>query len=267
MGGWFLLTVESAESPVCFGVGDVFVVAGQSNAAGHGNGFIPTRTGLVSACREDGGWRLLDGPEGLPGAMGNGSCWPILGDLLAKANGCPVGFVNVAVGGTNSREWIPGTPLYARLVEAIKEGCRAVLWHQGEADEAMVRGSTSLAETIMRGNSGLTHEWTYGNMAAMIQASRKAVGWYVPWYVARASYSPDSTPEARRQVRYAQRRIVKDGLALPGPDTDLFVPPSMRHDGLHFNEVGLTVHALLWYRVLELPGPRPHEFDPALDGM
>jgi hypothetical protein len=52
------------------------------------------------------------------------------------ANGIPVAFIPVAVGGTSITEWQPGGTYYNRLVsQATAAGTvKAVLWHQGEND-------------------------------------------------------------------------------------------------------------------------------------
>jgi hypothetical protein len=237
-GGWYSLAVRMGrrrQRLAAFGVGDVLVIAGQSNAAGHGDGFIADRTGLVSVFAESGDWALAQSPEALPGPMGAGSAWPVLGELLALSERVPIGFISAAVGGTSTEQWLPGGELYAGLKRALTDRrVRAVLWHQGESDAV----------------NGFTTERTYQNMAAMINQSRADAGWQVPWYVALASYAPGTPPEQQQATRAAQALLFKMGLALPGPDTDTHVPESMRYDRLHFGQVGLTVHAVLWFRAL-----------------
>jgi len=237
-GGWYAITAEHEGRRLRlgrFGVGDVFVVTGQSNAAGHGDGFVADRTGMVSVWCDPTEWRLSTKPEGLPGGMGAGSPWPILGELLHLSERVPIGFINVAVGGTSTEQWQPGGELYAGLKQALAgRRVRAVLWHQGESDQA----------------SGFTTEQTYQNMERLINQSRQDAGWPVPWYVALVSHTPDAPQESRNHTREAQKLLYKMGLALPGPDTDTYVPEAMRYDRLHFAEAGLTVHAILWFRAL-----------------
>jgi hypothetical protein len=241
-GGWYSLAVRvgrQRQRLLPFGVGDVLVIAGQSNAAGHGDGFIADRSGLVSVFAESGNWALAQSPEALPGPMGAGSAWPVLGELLALSERVPIGFISAAVGGTSTEQWLPGGELYAGLKGALirqpaGRRVRAVLWHQGESDAV----------------NGFTTERTYQNMAAMINQSRADAGWQVPWYVALASYAPGTPPEQQQATRAAQALLFKMGLALPGPDTDTHVPESMRYDKLHFGQVGLVVHAMLWFRAV-----------------
>ncbi|HUT75362.1 MAG TPA: sialate O-acetylesterase [Armatimonadota bacterium] len=241
-GGWYTLAMSAGRRRrrlMPFGVGDVFVVAGQSNAAGHGDGFIADRSGMVSVCTDAAEWALADSPERLPAGMGVGSPWPVLGELLARCEGVPIGFINVAVGGTSTEQWLPTGDLYPPLKRALSgRRVRAVLWHQGESDAI---GSFST-------------ERTYQNMATMIEQSRADAGWHVPWYVALASHIPDLPQEQMQQVRAAQQGLFRMGLALPGPDTDTYVPESMRYDRVHLAQVGLVVHAILWFRALVFPG-------------
>lgn len=241
-GGWHSVVVgrgTRSSQRARFGVGDVFVIAGQSNAAGHGDGFIGDRSGLVSVRTADGGWKLAQDPEQMPAGMAAGSPWPILGELLACAENAPVGFINVAVGGTSTDQWRPDAPdnaLYRGLKEALSgRRVRAVLWHQGESDQV----------------SGFAMERTFENMSRLIAQSRRDAGYEVPWYVALASYTSGASPESLAPTREAQKMVHKHGLALPGPDTDTYVPHSMRYDGTHFSAVGLVVHAVLWFRALK----------------
>ena len=241
-GGWYSLVVtkggaEAAAVP--FGVGEVFMVAGQSNAGGNGDGFIPDESGKVSVKAYEGDeWLLVTQlDERLHPEMRRGSAWPILGELLATAWGVPIGFINIARGGSNTDQWQPqNNDLYPRFPPVLKRyKVRAILWHQGESDAA----------------SGWPTEKTRANMETLIRATWKDAGWEVPWYVAFVSFVPNLETEKMEATRQAQREICEAGLAKPGPDTDFYIDPdTMRHDRLHFNQVGLRVHALLWFMAL-----------------
>ena len=112
-GGWHRLEVRAlagadvlVESVVeHVGVGEVFVIAGQSNSANHGEEKQQTRTGLVAAF--DGQrWRLANDPQ--PGATGaGGSFITPFGDAIAETFHVPVGIVACGVGATSVREWQP----------------------------------------------------------------------------------------------------------------------------------------------------------------
>jgi predicted esterase len=270
-GGWYRLEVRGvsgrqvmAESVVeHVGVGEVFVVAGQSNAANHGAEKQKTRTGLVAAF--DGKtWRLANDPE--PGASGGGgSFMPPFGDALVDRFHVPVGIAACGVGATSVREWLPkgsnfpnpptltnqvqqlrdGTwtskgMIFASFTERMRElgpgGFRAVLWHQGESDANQADPTRTLSGRLYR-------EY----LEKLIRASRHEIGWDAPWFVAQASYHAPGD-EGSPDIRAAQTLIWMDGFALPGPDTDA-LKGGLRDSGgqgVHFSGPGLREHGARW---------------------
>jgi hypothetical protein len=270
-GGWYRMDVYAYDgghkvaswSVDRFGVGEVFVVAGQSNAGNHGSEKTKTQTGRVS--QFDGRqWHLAEDP--MRGASGNGGSFlPSFGDALVKRLDVPVGLVAVAVGATSVREWLPaGTrmtnqpttganvkpvgsntweatgrlfqTLADRLAQLGPNGCRAVLWHQGESDAGQARSGYPADRQI-------TGDQYAGFMAQLIRATRARAGGDVPWVTAVATYHSEKDA-ADEEFRAAQRSLWSSGLARPGPDTDL-----LRADlraGVHFNAAGLQRHGELW---------------------
>ena len=81
----------------------------------------------------------------------------------------------------------------------------------------------------------------------IISDSRRDIGWDAPWFVAQVSYhNPDDT--GTPDIPAAQRAVCDDGLAFPGPDTDVLTG-SMREKngmGIHLSAEGLKAHAQLW---------------------
>src|SRR5262249_30593814 len=112
-GGWYRLEfrgthdekIVAETSLPHLGVGEVFVVAGQSNAGNYGSEVQQPKTGLVASF--DGKlWRPANDPQ--PGAGGKGgSFMPAFGDEMAKRFDVPIGVVPIAVGSTSVREWLP----------------------------------------------------------------------------------------------------------------------------------------------------------------
>lgn len=270
-GGWHPLEVRLVRGGEAVatamvpnvGVGEVFVVAGQSNSANHGEERQQPRSGRV-AVQDGSGWRLADDPQ--PGASGGGGSFvPPLGDALVEACDVPVGFICCGIGATSIREWLPEgtafvppptlrgrvrqlpdgrfasdgrafTNLCDRIASVGPQGFRAVLWHQGESDANQADPACTLPGDVYR-----------EQLEILIRASAAKIGWRPPWFVAQASYhgpqdrgSPD--------IRAAQARAWSDGLALQGPDSD-----SLGGDwregggrGVHFSAAGLKRHAELW---------------------
>lgn len=270
-GGWYRLELRAVvgDSTVdeCMvehvGVGEVFVVAGQSNSANHGEVKQTTKSGRVAAF--DGQrWRLADDPQ--PGASGRGgSFMPPLGDALAERLDVPIGFVACGIGATSVREWLPkGTTFpnpptilsrvehladgtwaskgdaYAGFITRVKpfgpRGFRAVLWHQGESDANQKDASRTLAGTLYR-------EY----LEKIIEQSRREIGWPAPWFVAQVSYHVPGD-EGSEDIRQAQAALWKDGIALQGPDSDALKGPLRERNGqgVHFSDHGLREHAARW---------------------
>jgi hypothetical protein len=270
-GGWHRLEVRSMKegkvtgkaSVAHVGIGEVFVVAGQSNSANHGEEKQTTKTGRVAAF--DGQrWQPANDPQ--PGASGGGgSFMPPLGDALVQQLDVPVGFIACGIGATSVREWLPKGSVFprpptieslvqkrpdgsweskgeafasfvARLQQAGPHGFRAVLWHQGESDANQRDPTRTLPGNLYR-----------GYLEKLIRDSRRETGWEAPWFVAQASYhvpGDESSPD----IRAAQASLWKDGMALEGPDSDALTGALRENNGqgVHFSGEGLRRHAARW---------------------
>ncbi len=285
-GGWYRLELRALrqDQPIAtttvahLGVGEVFLVAGQSNSANHGSSPQLTQTGSLASF--DGQlWHLGNDPQ--RGASGDGgSFMPAFGDALAAKLHVPIGVIPLGVGATSVREWLPaGTPverltttgaglkarpdgswealgepfarLSARLQALGPQGCRAVLWHQGESDAGQARSGYPADRQI----SGPDYA---RYMKTLVLASRQAAAWPVPWFTSQTTYHSESDP-ADDEFRRAQHSLWDDGLTLPGPDTDALRADF--RDGVHFNPKGLLKHGQLWAEHvstwLEGPGKTP----------
>jgi len=251
-GGWYKLTVRfrksAADKKVLaeasvehVGVGDVFIIAGQSNSANYGN---PKQKSMESLSVYFGGGKFTPAADPIPDSCGKGGTpWPILGDMLSRTTRAPVCFRSATVNYRRVRDWLPGASYgnIERLVERAKwfgpSGFRAVLWVQGEADAF--------------GTPAIQYE---REAKAMIEFSRKQLGWNVDWFVACNSYYPPDGPKdwkCMARVLLAQKTLCAKGVAYRGPDTnDLIGNRDYRHDGIHFGPRGLLIHAERWYAVL-----------------
>jgi len=268
-GGWYRLHVRLirngtgvAETKVeHVGVGDIFVVAGQSNAANHGEERQHATNALVVEFG-NGNWHPARDPEA--GASGDGgSFMPAFGDAMAARFKVPVGIVAIAEGGTSVREWLPKNDpmilppttgrntiltgsnswastgeLFNRIIAAQEmlgaNGFRAVLWHQGESDYGQAPAN-EISPAIYR-----------QYLQRVIETSRSRAGWRVPWFVAQTSYHPGDTGSP--ELRAVQRAFATDGITLAGPNTDELGPEWRESNGkgVHFNARGLQRHGELW---------------------
>ena len=137
------------------GVGDIFVIAGQSNASGRGPNLSVAehpvlRAGLFG---NDDRWRRLTDPVDSPVGQvdtvsldrhAGGSVWPRVATELMAAEDVPVAFIPCARGNVTMERWLrqPARPrsthtLYGSLLRRVRvaEGhIRAVLLLQGESD-------------------------------------------------------------------------------------------------------------------------------------
>src|SRR4051794_5454924 len=109
--GWYDLHVRGRSGQILVsrtvvprvGVGEVFVVCGQSNTANHGNTPQTPKEDRVSALTST-GWQQAKDPQPLA-TGGGGSPWPLLGDLLVQDLNVPVAFASCGYGGTTTQQW------------------------------------------------------------------------------------------------------------------------------------------------------------------
>ena len=139
-----------AVAPV--GIGDVFIVAGQSNASGRGTNLQPVAhpTLRASVFGNDYVWHELSDPFDSDSNRldavsidleAGGSVWPLVATHFMNARSIPVAFVPTAWGGSSISDWQPGEDRFDRgtlygsmAFRARLTGARAVLWWQGETD-------------------------------------------------------------------------------------------------------------------------------------
>ena len=270
-GGWWRLEVRVAlagksvasGSVDQVGVGEVFVIAGQSNSANHGEEKQRTLSRRV-ATFDGKTWRIADDPQ--PGASGNGGSFiPSFADAVVEKHNVPVGIIACGIGATSVREWLPqgstfpNPPTIESRVERLADGSwasrggafnafisrmkplgphgfRAVLWHQGESDANQKDPSRTLSGELYR-------EY----LECVIHESRCAIGWDAPWFVAQVSYHVPGD-EGSDEIRAAQASLWRDGVAHQGPDSDAIKGTFRERNGqgVHFSGAGLREHGAKW---------------------
>lgn len=274
-GGWYRLEVRAISKEQVIestatdriGIGEVFVVAGQSNARGRRNyGERKANDDRVNTIE----FYNINAQSELPfgftfthleketyiSPFGESSwCWGELGDLLTARLNVPVMFFNAAWEGstiTNWRESAEGLTTvnldgsgnfpkgfpYLNLKNVLNQyisvlGIRAILWHQGETD-------TSPSKT--------TEAVYAANLQKLIELSRQHAGKNISWMVSKVSFTyPGITSSA---IINAQTKVINT------PQLNVFEGPSTdgidaRLDGIHFANIttdwaGLTQLARAW---------------------
>lgn len=131
-------------------VGDIWVIAGQSNATGYGRGAVydPPEIG-VHLLRHNGKWDLATHPfnestqsvQMLNGEPVNPGHSPYLAfaKLIKKETGIPIGLLQTALGGSPLERWNPNEigDLYRNMMGVIGSAggqVRGMLWYQGCSD-------------------------------------------------------------------------------------------------------------------------------------
>ncbi|GGD58215.1 sialate O-acetylesterase [Paenibacillus nasutitermitis] len=132
------------------GVGDIWVIAGQSNAAGYGRGAVsdPPMLG-VHLLRHNGKWDLATHPfnestqtrQSLNGEPVNPGHSPYLAfaKQVREETGIPIGLLQTALGGSPLSRWNPDEEgdLYRNMMNVIESAggsVRGMLWYQGCSD-------------------------------------------------------------------------------------------------------------------------------------
>jgi hypothetical protein len=272
-GGWYRLEVRgilndqvvASTSVDRVGVGEVFLIAGQSNASGYFNSGNPPanddRVNCISNFKAAGGTaepnfpsfsKLTANVDIAP--EGNGSwCWGRLGDLLAQRLNVPILFVNAGSEAMGVTEWRrsadgaagynpysnnfakPGFPYQSfrnSLNYYINQlGIRAVLWLQGETDTYINTSAQSYRESLQY----------------VINKSRNFdSGKNASWVIARTSREQRGVSQA---VIDGQNQTVQQTYnTFYGPETDLI---TNRPDGVHFSGQSLIDLANAWNNNLD----------------
>ncbi|WP_090156079.1 T9SS type A sorting domain-containing protein [Dyadobacter soli] len=275
-GGWYRLEVRGwkggqlvdTKSVDHVGIGEVFLIAGQSNAQGFNDGRFNNQGAQDDRVNSINNYEIGDYPFELPerpsfhhvDAQSSISprgpaawCWGRLGDRLAARLNVPILFFNTGWTGMASRNWkesINGNTMsvyapvwiqpdgmpYGNFRNVIQRytpitGLRGVLWLQGEAD--------NFKDTPT--------DRYFDELKTIIETSRNESGKNISWMVSITSYDDDHGSDS--QVTDGQRRVI---LNVPnvfeGPNTDLIQVPRLGfdNDGAHFWGDGLIQLGDAW---------------------
>ncbi len=268
-GGWYQLQVRAWKNgAIVFqssvekvGIGEVFLIAGQSNAEGKRNFGEKASVDDRVNCFD---YQKIDFLDEIPpfqsfshieqtssiAPRGQGTwCWGELGDLLAKRLNVPIMFFNVAYEGTSIENWysssigvstkhpyfkftFPNQTPYSYLRTSLQYyisqlGLRSVLWQQGEAEFEL--------ET--------TQEYYETALRKVIEKSRLDSGKKISWMLARVSLL--NTKQIYPAIINAQNNVINPAdYIFEGPYTDSIQTP--RPEGVHFTDSGISDLAKAW---------------------
>ncbi|QIP17561.1 T9SS type A sorting domain-containing protein [Spirosoma aureum] len=275
-GGWYRLEIQAFSGGAIvgsdvirkIGVGEVFIITGQSNAQGFQNfGAVGAADDRVNCVTYDNSTAnsLADPPApsfqqlgaaSLIGPRGQSAwCWGVLGDLIAKQYNVPVLFINTAWEATIIKNWVessnnqttlkwfnsqpfPAGMPYANLLIALRyycslQGLRAVLWQQGENDNFPIHS---------------TRKVYADDMQYLINKTRSDTDRYPAWVLARSSYN---TGQVSEDIIQAQNDVINtyNNNVFAGPFTDNIQIPRYEGD-VHFGGDGLKQLGQAWFNSL-----------------
>lgn len=141
-------TTSTAATVADVGIGDVFVVGGDSISEGRGTNAQSYAHATLKAGKFTQADAWGNGNDGIDTGTSNGSHWPLLATHIMEDQGVPVAFVSVGTGSTDvagsANTWAkPGaeyTGLTNQVTDSTVSGVKAVLMHLGP--NAVVNAST-----------------------------------------------------------------------------------------------------------------------------
>ncbi|MGR3812266.1 T9SS type A sorting domain-containing protein [Jiulongibacter sp. NS-SX5] len=270
-GGWYQLSARSYYNGVItketliphVGIGEVFIIAGQSNAEGNTDfqgSEIGTSEDRVSVIDYK---DILMNEDELPfefvplkNNVKIGPYHPIpwfwgrMAEKIVKEYNVPVLLFGASVGGTGSDLWhgsmigtdfskvlgrqvkFPGSP-YGVIKRTLQNyisrtGARALLWQQGESD-------------------AFTPPYLYYNrIREVVEQTSVDIDAPLSWIMAIGSRTPNPT-----QAAWGQQLLIDNvDKVFEGPNTDVIWGGENRADGIHFHQDGLNKVAELWSQAI-----------------
>lgn len=191
------------------GVGDLFIIAGQSNSSGYSRdyAFDPPDL-LVHLFRNRSCWDLACHPMnestdagslpneemGIPGV----SPYLSFGKNFQKFSGHPVGFIQTSLGGSPLSRWMPTSgDLYQNLIEKLhltKGKYAGILWYQGCSDTDPENAPAYLER-----------------FRTFVEAVRKELGYKIPFFTFQLNRQIGGIhDECWGQIREAQRKAARE---------------------------------------------------------
>lgn len=250
------------------GVGEVFIIAGQSNAQGGRNnaayatqiyyGAQDDRVNCINFSTDDPNYtyplpnisKIAAETDIAP--KGKASwCWALLGDIIAQEWNVPVIFFNAAVGATTIQTWSNGAnnnnEPYIDLKKTLEYyakiyGARTLLWHQGESD--IFDFSVNMPQSCVNYSN---------NLSNVINKSRTDFNPNLSWVISKVSMIAGYTDGNLVNCQETAALMPNSNRFL-GPYTDPIQPlASDRDEGVHFRGTGFIELAEAWFNSINTP--------------
>ena len=283
-GGWYRLEIRSIKnnSPLetisidKVGIGEVFVISGQSNAQGDGNN--PNAKGATDErilafepnyfnhqfysinnfpeYLDPGKFTKIEGNTNIGPIGFSAWCYGELGDLLAKRINVPIMFYNVGLSGTSTENWVSsiiGADTYHvgtsekferyQPYHLLRKTLQSIVSIYGLRSVLWHQGESDAATFV--------NEQAYlSNIKIIVQEVRNNTGQKIPFVIARTSRE---NGRINSNIISAQNKaIAQIEMTWPGPATDDIQPN--RPDGAHFENSGgvngLSLLAEAWNQSL-----------------
>jgi Carbohydrate esterase, sialic acid-specific acetylesterase len=281
-GGWYILEIQAtnlgqpigSSIAIKVGIGEVFVVAGQSNAEGGlpniGTVFGPTddRVNCINLFDDtttnapEMAFSHLESLSNIAPRGVTAWCWGAFGETLASNWNVPVLVFNAAIGNTGIFQWraaangevdycghtadsvrtcMPYYYLKKTLTGYVqKTGIRAILWHQGENDYGIFEGG------------GFPPDYYYSNIKQVIDKTRSDYQANISWVIAKVSRVCDSdlhTTATSARVTDGQQMMIDEPNynTYLGPLSDNIQPSEPERDRNHFWGQGLIDLGNAWF--------------------
>lgn len=256
----FANDTSTSASKSYIGVGDIFVVAGQSNADGAGFNLQTYSHATLKASMfgNDDNWKQLADPvdvntnyvDAISNWAGstNGSVWPLLATRFLAGQNVPVAFVPTSISGSTIANWQrnnsnPGdlNTLYGSMYRRINAvgGIKAVLFWQGEVDARNAEASAIYKNSLSAFANNVYADFGVKVVDAQIGDSGRSDAYYL------------------NEIRLSQQSAWNDGEnVLPGPvlyDVNLSDETGEGLvDGLHFKtDDDLQTAANRWWAAMD----------------
>jgi hypothetical protein len=255
--GQGILDVRFADNPNVFwrqryvGIGDVYLIAGQSNAEGRITApqfytHPRLRAGVYDQLNR---WREAYDPTDAS-FTNQYSVWPLLATKIMEATNVPVAFITTGQGATGlvamGAPWSSPGASYAACVASVRSsgagGLKAVLWYQGETDaNSPVMTEAQYRDALKKLRGDLSTELGWANL---------------PLVTAQLAYfhstGSTETADSLNAVRLAQANPQTPNI-FTGPILyDLDISEANRGDGQHINTPAhAQIEAARWWRSLK----------------